>query len=104
MFSQNGARRRQQTWLRRIALAALTLIAAYRLFPYLTSGLGTGAGALLSVLYVAAYLFMVIALPLAAFALLKFAYSIFARPYLRLWRLRRRRNARYLKEAIRRGK
>src|SRR3954447_23305084 len=100
MFSQ----KRQQTWLRRIAMAVLALIAAYRLFPYLTSGLRAGAGAFLSAVYLMAYVFMVVALPLMAFALLKFAYSVFARPYLRLWRLRRRRNARYLKEAVRRGK
>jgi|SRR5436305_12550706 membrane protein implicated in regulation of membrane protease activity len=100
MFSQ----KRRQTWPRRITLIALILIAAYRLFPYLVSGLRAGAGAFLSAVYLAAYVFTVVALPLMVFALLSFAYSIFIRPYLRLWRLRRRRNARYLKEAIRRGK
>jgi hypothetical protein len=41
-------------------------------------------------------------LPLMLFALLKFAYSLFLRPYLRVWHINRIRNARYLKEVMRR--
>ena len=103
MFSQTNVRARQQIWTR-LALVAISLVAAWRLFPQLMSGLRAGAGALLSALYLAAYLFVVVALPLMAYALLRFAYSVFARPYLRLWRIQRLRNARYLKEAIRRGR
>jgi hypothetical protein len=104
MFSQKDLRTRRQIWLRRIVLIGLALAAAYRLFPFLASGLRAGAGVVLSLVYLIAYLFAVAVLPLIAFALLKFAYSVFARPYVRLWRIQRIRNARYLKEAIKRGR
>ena len=95
---------RIQTWAPRVALILLTLIAAYFLYPYLTSVLGEGLGVVSSLVFLLAYLFAVVALPLMFFALLKFAYSVFARPYLRLWRIQRIRNARYLREAVKRGR
>jgi len=91
-------------WLPRFVLVALMLAAAFLMFPYLAAGFRAGAGALLAVMYLAAYLFMAIALPLMAFALLRFVYRIFLRPYWRLWRIQRWRNARDLKEVMRRQK
>ncbi len=90
-------------WAPRIALALFTLIAAYFFYPYLASALGEGFSVVSSALLLLAYLFAIIALPLILFALLKFAYSLFARPYLRLWRIQRIRHARYVREAVRRG-
>ena len=49
------------------------------------------------------YLLFIIALPLVLFVLLWFGYRIFARPYLRLLRMRRYRNNKELMEAVRRG-
>jgi hypothetical protein len=43
-------------------------------------------------------------LPLMFYALLRFAYSVFLRPYLRVWHINRIRNTRYMKDVIRRGK
>ncbi|HEY2497413.1 MAG TPA: hypothetical protein VGK24_10115 [Candidatus Angelobacter sp.] len=60
--------------------------------------------ALLAVLHFLAYVFSIVALPLIAFVLIKFAYSVFGRPYLRVWRIKRKRNTRQLKAAIRRGR
>ncbi|HZS27947.1 MAG TPA: hypothetical protein VFB76_12020 [Candidatus Angelobacter sp.] len=51
-----------------------------------------------------AYIFVIIALPLSLFALLKFVYTVFARPYLRLARMRRYLNNKYLREAMKRGR
>jgi hypothetical protein len=42
-------------------------------------------------------------LPLMFFALMRFAYSIFLRPYMRAWHINRIRNARYMKDVIRRS-
>ena len=61
-------------------------------------------GVALAVVYVLAYLFAVVMLPLMFFALMKFAYSVFLRPYVRAWHINRIRNARHLKEVIRRGR
>jgi hypothetical protein len=43
-------------------------------------------------------------LPLMFYALARFGYSVFLRPYLRVWRINRIRNERYMKDVIRRGK
>ena len=91
MFSQKHFRK-QKIWMWSIVFALLALGIAYQLFPFLVSGFRTGAGALLAIMYLAAYLFMVIALPLMVFALLRFVYRIFLRPYWRLWRIKRWRN------------
>jgi len=42
-------------------------------------------------------------LPLMFFALARFAYSVFLRPYLRAWHINRIRNSRYMKDVIRRS-
>jgi hypothetical protein len=55
------------------------------------------------VVYVLAYLFAVVMLPLMFYALMRFAYSVFLRPYLRAWHINRIRNNRYMKDVIRRG-
>jgi hypothetical protein len=87
----------------RIIVLVLVLLAGFALSPMLLSALRAGAGIATGALYVLAYLFAVVMLPLMLFALLKFAYSLFLRPYLRAWHINRIRNARHLKEVIRRG-
>ena len=87
----------------RIIILVLVLLAGFALSPMLLSALRAGVGFALAAVYVLAYLFAVVMLPLMLFALLKFAYSLFVRPYLRVWHINRIRNARYLKEVIRRG-
>jgi hypothetical protein len=87
----------------RIIVLVLVLLAGFALSPMLLSALRAGAGIAAGAVYVLAYLFAVVILPLMLFALLKFAYSLFVRPYLRVWHINRIRNARYLKEVIRRG-
>ena len=69
----------------------------------LRSALRAGAGVAASAVYVLAYLFAVVMLPLMFYALMRFAYSVFLRPYLRVWRINRIRNDRYMKDVIRRG-
>jgi len=94
---------RNLTWPQRGVLCAFALLAIFLLRPLLLSSLNEGLGIALIALYLAAYLFAIIALPLMAFALMKFAYSVFLRPYLRAWHINRIRNARHLKEVMRRG-
>ena len=93
-----------RTWALRIALIVGVVLAAFVLFPYLKSALGEGLGLLSSTLLVIAYVFALVALPLGLFALFKFAYSVFLRPHIRLRRIQRIRQARYMREAVQRGR
>lgn len=88
----------------RIIILVLVLLAGLVLSPILLSALRAGVGIAAAAVYVLAYLFAVVMLPLMLFALLRFAYSLFARPYLRAWHINRIRNARYLKEVVDRGR
>jgi hypothetical protein len=81
----------------------LVLLAALAFIPVLRSALRAGAGIAAGIIYVLAYLFAVVMLPLMFYALMRFAYSVFLRPYIRVWRINRIRNARYMKDVIRRG-
>ena len=69
----------------------------------LRSALRSGAGIAAGTVYVLACLFAVVMLPLMFFAIMRFGYSLFLRPYLRAWHINRIRNARYLKDVIRRS-
>ena len=82
----------------------LILLAAFTFIPMLRSALRSGVGIFAGIVYVLAYLFAVVMLPLMFFALMRFAYSVFLRPYIRVWRINRIRNARYMKEVVRRGR
>lgn len=84
-------------------ILALILLAAFALVPILRSALRTGIGIAEGAIYILAYLFAVVMLPLMFYALMRFAYSVFVRPYVRVWRINRIRNARYMKDVIRRG-
>lgn len=95
---------RKKRWTPRIILLFLILIAGFWLRPFLLSALQTGAGFALDVVYFLAYLFAVVMLPLMFFALMGFAYRVFARPYVRVWHINRIRHGRHLKEVIRRSR
>ena len=82
----------------------LVLLAAFAFIPMLRSALRAGIGIAEGAVYILAYLFAVVMLPLMFFALMRFVYSVFLRPYIRVWRINRIRNARYLKDVIRRGR
>ena len=88
----------------RAVILGLVLVAAFALVPMLRSALSAGVGVALAAVYILAYLFAVVMLPLMFYALIRFAYSVFLRPYLRAWRINRIRNARYMKDVIRRGR
>jgi hypothetical protein len=87
----------------RAVILVLVLLAMVAFIPMLRSALRAGAGIAAGTVYVLAYLFAVVMLPLMFFALMRFAYSLFLRPYLRAWHINRIRNARYLKDVIRRS-
>lgn len=84
-------------------ILVLVLLAAFALVPMLRSALRSSVGIAAGIIYVLAYLFAVVMLPLMFYALMRFAYSVFFRPYLRAWHINRIRNARYMKDVIRRG-
>ena len=95
---------RKRWWAQRAILLVLIVVAMFVLRPYLAAALGAGAGLVLGPIYLLAYLFAVVMLPLIFFVLMKFAYSVFARPFVRAWHINRIRNKRYMKEVIRRGR
>jgi len=95
---------RKRWWAQRVILIVLILVAMFMLRPYLASALGASVGVALGAVYLLAYLFAVVMLPLMFFALIKFAYSVFARPFVRAWHINRIRNRRYMKEVIRRSR
>jgi len=84
-------------------ILVLILLAAFALVPMLRSALRAGIGIAESAVYILAYLFAVVMLPLMLYALMRFAYSVFLRPYIRVWRINRIRNARYMKDVIHRS-
>jgi hypothetical protein len=88
----------------RTVILVLIVLAAFAFIPVLRSALRAGVGVAATVVYVLAYLFAVVMLPLMFYALARFGYSVFLRPYLRVWRINRIRNERYMKDVIRRGK
>jgi hypothetical protein len=88
----------------RAVIVVLILLAAFAFIPMLRSALRSGVGIAAGAVYVLAYLFAVVMLPLMFFALARFAYSVFLRPYLRAWHISRIRNARYMKDVIRRSR
>lgn len=53
---------------------------------------------------VSMFLVNVLALPLILLVLLWFVYRLWGKPYFRAWHIARIRNARYMKEAVTRGK
>jgi hypothetical protein len=81
----------------------LILLAAFAFIPMLRLALRSGAGIAAGVIDILAYLFAVVMLPLMFYALMRFAYTVFLRPYLRAWHINRIRNARYMKDVIQRS-
>jgi hypothetical protein len=96
------ARRRRLA--QRSTLLVLIVIAIFVLRPYLAGAFSAGAGVALGAVYLLAYLFAVVMLPLIFFTLMKFAYSVFLRPFVRVWHINRIRNKRQLKEVMQRGR
>jgi hypothetical protein len=95
---------REKWWMQRVVLLVLALAAMFMLRPFLVSALGAGVGFVLAAVYLLAYLFAIVFLPLIVFSLARFAYTVFARPFVRVWHINRIRNARHLKEVMQRGK
>lgn len=82
----------------------MAVAAIWAFFPFLRDALGAGVGLATALVYLAAYIFAIVALPLGLLWLIMFVYSLFLRPYLRAWHINRIRNARHLREAVERGR
>lgn len=95
---------RKKSLVQSIIIPALAVVVVIAFGPFPISIRLAPVGLALRAVYFLAYVFAVVMLPLMLFALLRFAYSLFARPYLRAWHINRIRNARYLKEVVDRGR
>ena len=90
-------------WRQWLVILGMAAYLAYLLFPSMAGVIGAGVGFSLPLLYLLAFVLIVVVVPVATFWLFSFAYSVVAKPYVRAWRINRIRNARYLREAMERG-
>lgn len=95
---------RTKLWLVWVGAIAAVAVTAYLFLRVASSAFGAGVSMLLALVYLAAYIFLVAAVPLALFALFRFVYSLWLKPFYRAWHIHRIRNARYMREVIDRGK
>jgi hypothetical protein len=93
-----------KSWLKRLAIVTLAAAAVYWFHPLFGGALRAGVGLVTAAVYLAAYLFAIVALPLGFLWLFTFVYSLFLKPYLRAWHISRIRNARHLREAVQRNR
>ena len=93
-----------QAWLRRVGPVLVVVVLAALLFPVTARIAGFGLGLFLLVLVVLGYLIFVFGMPFFAWIMGEAGYKVFLKPYVRAWRINRIRNARYLREALERGK
>ena len=93
-----------KTWLKRLAILAVLAAATYLFRPVLSAAFGAGVGLATAAVYLAAYIFSAVALPLIFITLIKFVYSLWIKTYFRAWHINRIRNARQLREAVNRGR
>lgn len=88
--------------MRRLKQALVGLFGLAIMFAVWYPGRNLSTANLLAALLL--YLVPIVALPLVLYVLLRFAYRMFARPYLRFFRMRRYLNNKELQEAARRGR
>jgi hypothetical protein len=91
-----------KSWRRWLVALVLIAGASYIFLPLVGTALRAGVGLVIAAIYLVAYLFLIVALPLGAFWLFMFVYSVFLRPWVRAWRINRIRNARALREVLER--
>jgi hypothetical protein len=94
--------RTTKSWLQRLATIA-GLGAVFYLLVARPTILRRGFDWLVSILNVAADVFLAIVLPLAFIALCAFIYTVWVRTWLRALHIRRIRNARQMREAVERS-
>jgi hypothetical protein len=88
-----------KTWLKRLAILAILAAAIYLFDPVLSAALGAGVGLATAAVYLAAYIFSIVVLPLVVFALARFVYSVWGKTYFRAWHINHIRHTRLLREA-----
>lgn len=89
----------KKPWLQRLAVVAIAACLIYASFPYVAGMIGAGVDVSVALLYLLAFVLMIVVVPLTTVWLFSFVYSVVAKPYVRAWRINRIRNARDLKEA-----
>jgi hypothetical protein len=94
---------RKKLWSQRAAFVVLAAFIGFLFFPSLAAAARTGAGLAFALLYLLAFLLIVMVIPAVTIWLMSFVYSVLLRPYVRAWHINRIRNARYLRDAVERG-
>jgi hypothetical protein len=90
--------------LKRVGVGLVILALLVLLLPMIASVAGAGLWLFLLVIMILGYLIFVVGMPFFAWIMGEAGYRVFLKPYVRAWRINRIRNARYLREAIERGK
>ena len=83
-----------------LVILALLLV----LFPVIARMVGAGVWLSLLTIIVLGCLVFLVGMPFFAWIMGEAGYKVFLKPYVRAWRINRIRNARYLREAMERGK
>src|SRR5215471_147078 len=93
-----------QGWLKRIGFWLVVLALFLLLSPVIARIAGVGLGLASLAIIILGYLILVVGMPFFAWIIGEAGYKVFLKPYVRAWRINRIRNARYLREAMERGK
>lgn len=93
---------RTKRWLVWSVAVVAVAVSGYVFSSVAFAAFSAGVSVLAALLYLAAYVVMVVAIPLAVFTMFRFVYSLWLRPFYRAWHIHRIRNARYLREVIER--
>lgn len=89
-----------QRWAKWLAAVAILLLA----LPLIARLAGIGFQLSVLLLEIAGFVLLIVGMPFLAWVIGEAIYRIFIKPYLRVWRIHRIRNARYLQEATERGR
>jgi hypothetical protein len=93
-----------QGWLKRIGFWLVVLALFLLLSPVIARIAGVGLGIASLAIIILGYLILFVGMPFFAWIIGEAGYKVFLKPYVRAWRINRIRNARYLREAMERGK
>jgi len=100
-YPKAAVKSRTKLWL--VWIVGITAVAGCELFFGVDTALGTGVSVVTILFYLAAYIVFILAVPLVFFALFRFIYSLWLKPWYRAWHINRIRNARYMREVLDRG-
>lgn len=93
-----------KSWLKRLAVWLLLATFFLLAVRFIAGLVGIGLGISILLLELAGSLLLLVGIPFFIWVIGERALRIFIEPYFRAWHIHRIRNARFMKEAIQRGR